>query len=204
MSPPILLVHGLLTERWFLLPLQHRLRHAGFDPHLTRLPPLCVQDVRVLAAAVAAQARRLADARGAPIGVVGVSQGGVASMWAVQQLGASDAVDRLVTLGTPFAGAPLARLGAAVIGWASEGVRQLVPGHPLLDTLIAGGVPDGVRMTTIGVATDLVAPPDRCAFPGARHVVVRGGPSPLAHQWMALSRASIAAISEGLAPVRER
>ena len=204
--PPVVLVHGFLSTAELMAPLVARLASRGFDVHQPRLSPLCIQDVRKLSGQLARDVDRVLERSGAPrCALVGVSQGGIIALHYLKRgLGASK-VTRLVAVASPFSGtwAPIAGLvGAPLLGWASRGLWQVIPGSALLTDLRDAPMPEGVAVTTIAVEGDLVAPPSRCRLDGARHVTVPGVPL-LAHQWIVLSPAVVDAVTEALrGPIR--
>ena len=67
-----------------------------------------------------------------PVSVVGHSLGGLLARWVVQEMGAHDLVDRIVTLATPHGGTSLANYMVGPL------VTELRPGSRVLRTLDAG------------------------------------------------------------------
>ena len=142
-------------------------------------PPTC----RVAAARLAEVLDHLASAApGVPVDVVAHSQGGLVARHAIAIDGA--AADTLITLGTPHAGSPLARLlavgrtapvTAAVLRageqwWpyplSAAALGQMVPHSDFLTALAARPVPDDVAVLAVGSGRDLAVPFDRSQLPG--------------------------------------
>lgn len=179
---PVVLVHGLFATPTLMRPLRRQLRRLGHDTHLVpELGPMVMGDVRQHAEELERAVERVRRKTGADrVDVVGTSQGGLVAFWWAHALG-WERLGRLVTLGTPFRGAPVARL-ARPLGWLSKGIRQV---HP--DGAFIGGLPDvPLRrpVTSISMARDPVCPPAVCNLPGSDHVTVPGGPGPFSHQAM--------------------
>lgn len=118
---PVLLIHGILCNRAVWRRLRPRLERAGFAPvRAVNLEPLCAsieQHAQRLAPALLALQR---DCGGAPVRLVGHSMGGLVARALLRQLG-PQAVERIVTLGTPHHGTTLAR------GLRWPATRQMAP-----------------------------------------------------------------------------
>ncbi|MFC9969965.1 esterase/lipase family protein [Spirillospora sp. NPDC127200] len=133
---PVLLVPGYGGGTGGLVELADRLRSVGRAAEVVAMPSGGTGDLReqakVLDRRVALELRE-----GAPsVDVVGYSAGGVvARLWAREHDGASKA-RRVVTLGSPHAGADVAAAGSALApGACPTACRQLAPGSPLLRDL---------------------------------------------------------------------
>lgn len=188
MSPdPVVLVHGYLCPKWFMLPLKWRLAEAGYTAHLVDLSPLAFRDVRVLAEQLSANIDRLRSETGAArFTLVGVSLGGFVALHYVKALGGDAYVGRVVTMGAPVEGTWFAAVGVPLLGAVSLPVWQSLPGSTLLRDLREGGSP--VPVTTMAIPGDVVAPPSRCRLEGAEQVLLRPTRFPAAHQWLVISR----------------
>lgn len=152
-------------------------------------------DVRVHAEELDRTVERVRRLTGAEtVQVVGTSQGGLIALWWAHQNGWRN-VERLVAVGTPFRGAPLARR-VRWLGMLSTGLRQVQPGGDFLTAL--QGVPIQRVVTAISMERDPVCPPAVCALPGMRHVSLSGGFGPVAHQSMMLRPRVADAIHEAL------
>ena len=197
---PVVIVHGYLAPKWFMLPLRERLRTMGYDAHLVDLSPLAMRDVRVLARQLAGNVDRIRGATGAEkVTLLGMSLGGFVALQYVQD-GGAPFVRRIVTLGAPFHGTWFALLGVPLFGAWSAPVWQSMPNSDFLAGLRAGGCP--VPLTTVSIPGDVVAPPERCRVDGADNVVLEPTWYPAAHQWLGLSRTVAERVSEVLsAPV---
>lgn len=196
---PVLLVHGYLCPKSAMLPLQRKLQSRGFWAHLVDLSPLCIQDIRVLSSELAENMERvLSEADARQCDLVGISQGGLIAMHYAQSMAAAGRVRHLVALGTPFKGTWASALGLPLLGLVSKGIRQTVPGSRFLEELMAAGIPSGVRVTTISISGDLLAPPDRCALAGAENIRLRGFPSPVTHQALIFSANALEALYRAL------
>ncbi len=188
MASPLLLVHGFLSTRGAMHPLARHFRRAGREVERARLSPLCIQDVRELAAQVGRSVEALQEVTGAEhVDLVGVSQGGLAALYYVRRLGGTERVRRMVALGTPFTGTWFAALGVPLLGAVSTGVWQSLPDSDLLKELTAAGPTPGEDVVSISRLGDTVAPPERCRLEGARHVVLPGRRTPWTHQTMGIS-----------------
>ncbi len=187
---PLILVHGYLSTAEMLAPLAARLRNRGFDVHSADLSLFCIQDVRQLAKELGATIERVLDKTGAEhCQLVGLSQGGIIALYYVKFFDDAKRVSRLVAAGAPFQGswAPIAGLLATpLLGIVSRGVWQIMPNSRLLTELHIAPTPNHVELSTIAVAGDIVAVPDRCQLPGVKHTVVDGIPF-AAHQWLIFS-----------------
>jgi pimeloyl-ACP methyl ester carboxylesterase len=190
------LVHGLLAGPSMLRPMRGALRRLGHDAHLVpELGALVRDDIRRHAEELETGVQRVLRTTGArTIDVVGTSQGGLVALWWAHRTGWR-AVGRLVAVGTPFRGAPLARR----VRWLrvlSAGLGQIQPGGPFLEALAA--VPLERPVTAISMANDPVCPPRVCALPGMEHVTLAGGVGPVAHQSMMLQPRVARAIHRAL------
>ncbi len=186
--PPVVLVHGFLATATLMAPMRHRLERTGRRVFSPELSLLCVQDVRQLARELDASVERVRASTGADrVDVVGVSQGGVLSLWWAHHLGGWAKTRRLVLVGAPVRGTWAAAVGLPLLGGVSRGIWQLLPGSDFLPDL-ARPVPPDARLTTLSVRGDLVCPDDRCAVEGAENRIIDGPPGPLKHQWLVMSR----------------
>lgn len=172
---PVLLVPGYGGSTAALDVLAGRLRAAGRDATVLRLPgdgtgPLPDQ------ARVLDRAARSALAAGAPsVDVVGYSAGGVvARLWAADEGGAGVA-RRIVTLGAPHHGTTLASLGASLLpDQCPTACQQLVPTSDLLRGLNADETPDGPLWVSVWTTEDqVVTPPESARLDGALNVPVQ-------------------------------
>jgi pimeloyl-ACP methyl ester carboxylesterase len=128
---PVLLVHGLSSNRGIFHVLQRELRRAGF-PHVTTFNyGWLTTDVRSAARTLAGEVERLCDRGGYErIHVIGHSLGGLVARYYVQRMGGDARVHTLVTLGTPHHGTLTAMLPLPV-----PVMRQLRPGSDVLAEL---------------------------------------------------------------------
>lgn len=196
-QPPVVLVHGYLSASWVLLPIREGLRREGLDAHLVRLEPLAIGDVRRMARQLDRNVERIRRETGADrVDVVGMSLGGLIGLWWLRHLDGAARARRFVGVGCPFQGTWAGLLGVAALGAVSRGAWQVLPGSRLLGEL-AGPAP--VPTTSIAMAGDVMAPPSRCALPGAELVVMTSAPAAaVAHQWLVLHRETRATIADRL------
>jgi pimeloyl-ACP methyl ester carboxylesterase len=102
-------------------------------------------------AAIAASGAREVD-------VVGHSLGGLVASYLLKRLDRGRRVRRVVTLGTPHMGAPLAWLGAAATLGLSRSMRQLRPGSAFLAELAAAPVPARSELIALVGEADAMVP----------------------------------------------
>ena len=196
-QPPVVLVHGYLSASWVLKPIQWRLRRLGLDPHLVRLEPLVIGDVRRMAEQLDRSVERIRARTGADqVDVVGMSLGGLIGLWWIRHHGGAARTRRFVAIGCPFQGTWFGLAGVALLGLVSAGAWQALPGSRLLKQLI-GPVP--VPTTSIAIEGDVVAPPDRCWLEGADLVVLPSARLPaLSHQLLLLQDATLHEVADVL------
>lgn len=171
---PIILVHGLVDNRSIFTLLRRALRRRGFGRVMTLNYSPLTQDVRVVAARLAALVERTCEETGyEKVHVVGHSLGGVIARYYVQRLGGDSRVHTLCTLGTPHSGTFAAHLLPQRL------VKQLRPGSDVM-TELAQPAP-GVRTRFVAFWSDLdqLIVPKRSArldHPDlqARNVLLRG------------------------------
>jgi pimeloyl-ACP methyl ester carboxylesterase len=160
---PILLLQGFGSTNRVMLPLGRRLRHAlarpiaGLDSSTHTF-----EDIRVSARAANTLVETLANRPGFEfVDVVGHSMGGLVAAYLLKHLDRGRRVRRVVTLGTPHRGTRTALAGAALVGFASRAIWQMIPGAPLLRELAAAPVPMGSELISIGAESDRIVPQGR-------------------------------------------
>jgi pimeloyl-ACP methyl ester carboxylesterase len=163
-APPVVLLHGFGTSSRVVAPLgRHLERHLGRP--VVRLAlgagriPLHLGDVRRTALRVQHEIERLAlEARFPYVDVVGHSLGGVVAAYLLKALDRGRRVRRVVTLGAPHRGTPLALVGAMLFGAFSRAIWQMIPGSPLLRELERLPVPERSELVSLASDDDAVVP----------------------------------------------
>lgn len=172
---PVLLVPGYGGATSALDTLATRLRAAGRDATVLRLPGDGTGELRDQATVLDAAARAEL-AGGAPsVDVVGYSAGGVvARLWAEEDGGAAIA-RRIVTLGSPHHGTQVAALGASLLpGQCPAACTELVPNSDLLTRMNADETPAGPIWVSLWTEQDqVVTPPDSARLDGALNIPVQ-------------------------------
>lgn len=197
---PVVLLHGLASTPRVLVPLERHLeRSLGREVWRVRIPATGRCDLRDCARRVRERVERGAAERGVErVDVVGHSMGGLVATWLLKRLDGGRRVRRVVTLGTPHRGAPLARLGAALLGGVCPALAQMAPGSPLLDELKWLAVPDGSSLVSVSAVHDGLVP-ERFTrltpLPGHRNIRVIDAH----HGTLLLSRGVFSLVSELLA-----
>ncbi|MFF4764013.1 esterase/lipase family protein [Streptomyces sp. NPDC001292] len=133
---PVLLVHGLCSNRAIFHVMRRGLRQAGFRRVVVLNYNWLNNDVRSAARLLAEQVERVCEDSGHErVHVIGHSLGGVVARYYVQRMGGDDRVHTLVTLGAPHHGTL-----AAALPLPLRAIRQLRPGSDVLAEL-AGPAP---------------------------------------------------------------
>jgi len=133
---PVLLVHGLSSNRAIFHVLRRGLQQAGFRRVATLNYSWLNNDVRSAARLLADEVEQACEDSGHErVHVIGHSLGGVIARYYVQRMGGDARVHTLVTLGTPHHGTL-----AAMVPLPHQAIRQLRPGSDVLVEL-AGPAP---------------------------------------------------------------
>ncbi len=138
--PPILLVHGYGCSRAAWWWLRRRLEARGWVVATINLEPIYADIERYVEPLAQRIDAVLAETGASRLVLVGHSMGGLVARAYLRRHGA-DKVSRVVTLGTPYGGSELARIGFGANG------RQMVPGNDWLTQLAE--YPQVVETTTI-------------------------------------------------------
>jgi pimeloyl-ACP methyl ester carboxylesterase len=171
---PILLVHGLVDNRSIFTLLRRALRRRGFGRVITLNYSPLTQDIRGVAARLAALVEKTCEETGYErVHVIGHSLGGIVARYYVQRMGGDRRVHTLCTLGSPHAGTYAARL------WPGGVVRQLRPGSELMQELASPAAGCRTRFVAFWSDLDQLIVPQRAAaldHPdlAARNVPLRG------------------------------
>jgi triacylglycerol lipase len=172
---PVLLVPGYGGSTSALDVLAGRLRSAGRQASVVRLPGDGTGELRDQAS-VLDRAARAAIAGGAPsVDVVGYSAGGVvARLWATDDGGAAIA-RRIVTLGAPHHGTDIAALAGSLLpDQCPTECAELAPNSDLLTQLNAHKTPAGPVWVSVWTEQDqVVTPPDSARLDGALNIPVQ-------------------------------
>ena len=163
---PVLLVHGYVCNRGFMLPLRRYLGAHGVSAYSHNLEPVYA-DIDSYADGLARRIEDICAATGADkLVILAHSMGGLAARACLRKHGARR-VAKLITLGTPHHGTVLARLGAG------ENGRQMVPGNAWLEQLngTALGVP---AVSVFSHQDNIVSPQDSAVLAGAKIVHLSG------------------------------
>lgn len=165
---PVMVLPGFLTSDASTLLLRRFLRRRGYRVHGWGLG-LNRGDVYRLLPLLVARIRALASAEEQPLRLVGWSLGGTLAREAARE--ATDAVDRVVTLGSPVVGGPKYTLAARyyerVVGLDLDAVEAEVAAMT--------AAPVGVPITAIYSRSDQVVSWEACldrADPAVEHVEV--------------------------------
>jgi triacylglycerol lipase len=172
---PVLLVPGYGGSTDSLEVLAARLRSAGRDATVLRLPGDGTGELRDQAT-VLDRAARAKIAAGAPsVDVVGYSAGGVvARLWA-EQNGGSAIARRIVTLGAPHHGTDIAALAGSLLpDQCPTACVELAPTSDLLARLNAEQMPAGPVWVSLWTEQDqVVTPPDSARLDGALNIPIQ-------------------------------
>jgi triacylglycerol lipase len=172
---PVLLVPGYGGSTDSLDVLAARLRAAGRDAAVVRLPGDGTGELRDQARVLDGVARAKIAAGAPSVDVVGYSAGGVvARLWAEQDGGAQIA-RRILTLGSPHHGTDVAALAGSLLpGQCPTACVELAPNSDLLTRLNAQRMPTGPVWVSVWTVQDqVVTPPDSARLDGALNIPVQ-------------------------------
>ncbi|MCW2972277.1 MAG: lipase class 2 [Thermoleophilia bacterium] len=153
---PVVLLNGIGCHDEMWDAFVRSLERDGFEPHVVGLPNRGEGDIRDTARSVAdaIEAVRRTSASGR-VDIVGFSEGGLAARQYIRFLGGADAVDSLVTVGSPHHGVFSSTVGSLYDRLGAQrllptALRQMVQGSDFLTALNAGDETFGdVRYTSI-------------------------------------------------------
>jgi pimeloyl-ACP methyl ester carboxylesterase len=173
---PVLLLHGYVCNRGFMLPLRRYLRAHGINAHSHNLEPVYT-GIDSYADGLARRVEEILTATGAgKLVILAHSMGGLVARAYLRKHGARH-VAKLITLGTPHHGAVTARLGLG------ENARQMVPGNAWLGRLNEVGLTVPV-VSVFSYQDNIVSPQESAILAGAKVVPLSG----MGHVSMPFSR----------------
>lgn len=193
---PILLLHGYFHNRSAFVLMQRALRKKGFqNVEAFSYNPLR-KGIPEIADKVACRVGEILDGTGASkLHLVGHSLGGLLARYYAEEMGGSERVMSITTLGTPHYGT------IAAYASRSPTAKQMRPGSELLARLASRELPHYVRYTSYYSNLDaLVVPSESAVLSGGngnvRNIRVRD----LGHLSLLISPELIESVVENLSP----
>ncbi|GEL22818.1 lipase [Pseudonocardia sulfidoxydans NBRC 16205] len=155
---PIVLVHGIMDNRSVFGVFGRALRRRGFGRVHAVNYGVLTGDLRDAARDLRRVVEEIRESTGAEkVHIVGHSLGGMIARYYVQRMGGDEAVDTLVTLGSPHTGTATAYLMPTPLA------RQLRPGSPVLTELAEPAPHCSTRFVVVWSRMDEMVVPQRNA-----------------------------------------
>ncbi|MEW5852845.1 MAG: alpha/beta fold hydrolase [Myxococcota bacterium] len=204
---PVVLLHGFGAPRRILHVLERRLRNnLGVAVMSFHLPGLGgafgKHSMEAEAARLSEKLERLCQRHNVKeFDIIGHSKGGLMARYLASSTPIGSRVRTVISLGSPFSGAPLALLGIFAIGAFSKTVWDLVPLSTFLRQMRKRKLPPHVRMVSVAGSLDTIAPaflcrvPTDAGAPGMVHNYVING---VGHSSLLVSRRVFAIIQSEL------
>lgn len=180
---PVLLIYGFAQTRRVLNVLENRLRRDGYCVWSINQGGLFdtfnTGGIEDLARLIEQKVERLVRRHNLPkIDIVAHSMGGLVARYYVKRLGGERFVRKLVTMGTPHHGTPMAFPGIVALGAFSRAIWQLAPMSPFIRKLKQGEFPRKVNLVSIYSKTDRICPYPSCLLelnqPNVKNILVEG------------------------------
>ncbi len=169
METPILLVHGYLHDASAWVYQKKKLAKAGFGPVYAMNLRHPFSSIERLAQQVREKAAQIEKITGrSDLILIGHSMGGLVSSWYATQLAPQGKVKDVITIGSPFFGTHLAKIG---IG---SNAKEMQRGSPFLNDLQeAMSRKSEMRFSHIASSTDeVIIPADSAILPGASRTLM--------------------------------
>jgi pimeloyl-ACP methyl ester carboxylesterase len=164
---PIVLLQGFASSSLCLLPLEAHLRaRLGRPVVRLRLGGRIAAQLGCIRSSAQRVVDLLEDLAQRPgfqhADLVGHSMGGLVAAYALKRLDRKRRIRRVITLGAPHRGTPLALPGTLLFGAFSRAIWQMLPGSTFLRELESLSVPAGSELVAVGASADGIVPGD-CA-----------------------------------------
>ncbi len=183
-SLPVVLANGFGTPRIAARAYALVFRARGFQVFTVPQWALNYGDIRKGAKRLAKQVMKVRQQTGADkVHLVGMSLGGLTGLYYVKCAGGAAYVNRLISIGGPLNGSPLAYASAIPPLNLSRAFRQTRPDSELIREIRAAPIPSGVRLYTVGTQGDFITPRSCWQVAEMEPVETSHGVSPLGH-WM--------------------
>ena len=168
-SQPILLVHGYMNHSSIWTIQKKRLEALGFGPIYTINFGHPFRSMGHYADKLKAKAEAIAQATGrSDLILIGFSMGGLVSAHYATQLAPPNTVTDIITIGTPFAGTPMAHIGLG------PNAREMEPHSSFLQQLQRAMAQNKqIRFFHIATKTDqIVIPGQSAALANNQHLIL--------------------------------
>jgi len=162
-QPPVLLLYGFFSSRRAVTVLERMLTAKGHQVMSFNLGGLLgtffTRDILETANFIDYKIKRQLERHGfKKVRIVAHSKGGLVALWWVLKLGGHRYCDKVVTMGTPFAGSRLTYLALVTpLGLLWRDMGQMRPGSMLLRSLHDTEVPEDVTVYCLNSERDRVA-----------------------------------------------
>lgn len=160
---PVLLLYGFFSSRRAVTVLERMLTSRGHQVLSFNLGGLMgtffTRDILETANFIDYKIKRQIERHGfKKIHIVAHSKGGMVALWWVLKLGGSKFCDKVITMGTPFAGSRLTYLALVTpLGFLWRDMGQMRPGSMFLKSMRDVDVPDDVTIYCLHSERDRVA-----------------------------------------------
>jgi pimeloyl-ACP methyl ester carboxylesterase len=162
-AQPIVLLQGFASSSLCLLPLEAHLRARTGRPIVRmRLGGRIAAQLGCIRESAQRVVDLLEDLAQRPgfqhADLVGHSMGGLVAAYALKKLDGKRRIRRVITLGAPHRGTPLALPGTLLFGAFSRAIWQMLPGSTFLRELESLAVPAGAQLVAVRAGGDSIVP----------------------------------------------
>lgn len=164
--PLVFLVHGSGANDLQWLPVAYLYLKGKYDIRAIRLSSAADQDIASHAYALVGNIKRVYDRDRRNVTLIGASMGGLVAMSAAADI--PELVDRVITIGSPFEGAPLIEM----LSLTSKTYDDMRHKSEFLRDLVAEINQTAIDLICFGGKGDFMVP-DECSYPhytNAQHI----------------------------------
>lgn len=187
---PVLIIHGFTTNKVANLPLHYALRKADFQTYNINIPGLNTQDIRLTSELVVNRVEEIKEKTGVEqVQLVGVSMGGLIGLHYIRCRDGHQHTNKFVSLGTPYQGAPAAKLFELLPIDHEIAATQLAPNSDFMKEITEGEF-ESCDITSIGAVGDTLVPEPMFHLNGAENILSPHGTWPIGHYDLVLKKAN--------------
>lgn len=173
---PVVIAPGFFTGPWPApLNIAEKLKHkySVFSPKRSFMSLFSIHAQALALSNLVNKALKESGAE--KCNIVGISMGGIVTLYYLHELGGADKVDTFIAVATPFQGAWSSIYGVISLGLFSPSVWELLPTSPLINYLLNKPELTNVNIYSLVGKKDKLAPLNSTTYQYARQKKFPGG-----------------------------